>query len=112
MINGGLRDALYKSAVGDLVAHQISSVTGITLFALVIWWMSRLWPIQSSRQAWTIGLIWLMMTIAFEFLFFHYVTGHSWSELLANYNIFEGKVWVLVLLWTFIAPYVFWRLRQ
>ena len=112
MINGGVRDALYKSAAGDLAAHQISTLTGILLFGFVIWWMTRLWPIESSQQAWTIGLIWLVMTVAFEFLFFHYVTGHSWSELLGDYNILEGRVWVLVLLWTLVAPYVFFRLRS
>lgn len=112
MINGGLRDALYKSVVGELAAHQISTLTGIILFGLVIWWMTRMWQIASSRQAWTIGLIWLVMTVAFEFLFFHYVTGHSWNELLNNYNIVEGRVWVLVLLWTLVAPYVFWRMQQ
>jgi hypothetical protein len=112
MINGGVRDALYKPAVGELAAHQISTLTGIILFGLVIWWMTRLWPIASSQRAWTIGLIWLVMTVAFEFLFFHYVAGHSWGELLNNYNIAEGRVWVLVLLWTLIAPYMFWRARQ
>ncbi len=112
MINGAARDALYKDRLGDLTAHQLSTVTVIILFGIIIRWMSRVWPIKSAKQAWTIGFIWLAMTVAFEFLFFHFVTGHSWSELLANYNIVEGRVWVLVLLWTLIAPYLFWRMQQ
>jgi len=31
----------------------------------------------------------LALTVAFEFLFFHYVGGRSWSKLLANYNLLE-----------------------
>lgn len=112
MGNGLVREFLYQPSVGDLTAHQISTLTGIILFGLTIWGMSRLWPLQSSRQAWTIGFIWLVMTVAFEFLFFHYVARHSWEELLNNYNILEGRVWVAVLLWTLIAPYVFWRVQQ
>jgi hypothetical protein len=50
--------------------------------------------------------------VAFEFLFFHFVGGHSWSELLANYNIFAGRVWVVVLLWVAAAPYVFFHFRR
>ncbi len=33
IINGGLRDLAYKSHVGDLPAHQISTVILIVLFA-------------------------------------------------------------------------------
>jgi hypothetical protein len=109
IINGALREAVYKPSVGDLAAHQISTLTGIFLFGLLIWGMSRLWPIQSAGQAWGIGFIWLGMTICFEFLFGHYVMGHSWSTLFHDYNVFEGRLWILVLLWTVSAPYVFFR---
>jgi hypothetical protein len=112
MINGGLRDALYKSAVGELAAHQISTLTGIILFALVIWWMTRLWRIESSQQAWTIGSLWLAMTVCFEFGFFHFVAGKSWGELFEAYNVLAGRVWVFLLIWVLTAPYVFWRARQ
>jgi len=51
-----------------------------------------------------IGAFWTMLTILFEFGFGHYVMGHSWSKLFADYNILKGRVWSLVLLTTFIAP--------
>jgi hypothetical protein len=47
--------------------------------------------------------------VAFEFLFFHYVAGHSWPELLANYDIAHGRLWPLILLWVALGPYVFYR---
>jgi uncharacterized membrane protein YdcZ (DUF606 family) len=112
MVNGALRDLLYKPYVGDLLAHQISVVTGITLFGVVIWYFVKRWPFTASHQAWTIGFMWLGMTVAFEFLFFHYVRGVPWSVLFHDYNIFEGRVWILVLLWVTIAPWVIWRWRK
>ncbi len=54
----------------------------------------------------------LVMTIAFEFLFGRLVSGCSWNDLLHDYNLCAGRVWVLVLIWTAIAPYVFYRLRS
>ena len=63
-----------------------------------------------SVPALAIGGIWLALTVAFEFLFGHYVMGHPWSRLFHDYNLLEGRLWVLVLVWTFIAPYVFYRL--
>jgi hypothetical protein len=54
----------------------------------------------------------MALTIAFEFLFFHFVGGHPWSELLANYNLAGGRGWVLLLVWVGVALYVFYRLKD
>jgi hypothetical protein len=107
MINGALRDFAYKPFLGDLLSHQISVTIGITLFGFFIWYLSKRWPLPSSRQAWIVGFIWLSMTVAFEFLFFHYVRGVLWGVLLHDYNIVEGRVWILVLVWVTIAPPIF-----
>ena len=110
IINGTIRNVVYKDCLGDLRAHQLSTLTGVILFGLVIWGFTRLWKITSAGQAWTIGFLWLALTIVFEFLFGHYVMGNSWSKLFHDYNIFAGRVWILVLIWTTIAPYVFYKL--
>ena len=86
VINGAMREFLYKPSVGDLAAHQVSTATGIVLFGLIIWGMSRLWPIPTLQQAWTIGFIWLGMTVCFEFLFGNYVLGHPLTNLLHDYD--------------------------
>ncbi|MCI0690779.1 hypothetical protein L0337_02105 [candidate division KSB1 bacterium] len=112
IINGAIREAVYKNTLGELRAHQVSTLTGLILFGAIIWGLSRLWPLPSAKAAWTVGFIWLALTIAFEFLFGHFVAGHSWSKLLHDYNILAGRVWLLVLIWTTIAPYVFYRLNN
>lgn len=111
IINGAIRESVYKNSLGELHAHQLSTLTGIILFGVIVWALSRWWPLASAKQTWTVGFIWLSMTIAFEFLFGHLVAGHPWSKLLHDYNIFAGRVWPLVLIWTTIAPYVFYKLR-
>ena len=110
--NGAMRETWYKRQLGDLTAHQVSTATGIILFGFIIWGMSKLWPIPSSRQAWAIGSMWLVLTVCFEFVFGHFVMGHPWRMLFHDYNVLEGRVWILVLLWTTAAPYVFWRLHH
>jgi hypothetical protein len=110
--NGALRQFTFGKYLDERSAHQISSVIGIFLLGIVIRAYVRRYPPTSGRQALLIGLLWMALTVAFEFLFFHYVGGRSWSELLANYNLFEGRVWVVVLAWVAIAPYVFLRFRH
>lgn len=110
--NGALRQTWYGKHLGELQAHQVSTVSGVLLFGVYIWVLLRVWSPESAGQALTIGLMWLGLTVAFEFLFGHYVAGHAWSRLLHDYNIFAGRVWVVVLVWVTVAPYVFYRLQK
>jgi hypothetical protein len=112
IINGTIRDMTYKNCLGDLTAHQVSTFTGMILFGIYIWIISLRWKLESARQALIVGFIWLALTVAFEFLFFHFVAGHPWSLLLDNYNILEGRVWVLILLFITIAPYIVFQIHS
>ena len=111
VVNGGLRDLTYKAYLGDLAAHQVSSITGALFFGIYCWLLPLKWKPATSKEAIAAGLLWLAMTVAFEFLFFHYAAGRPWSVLLEDYNILEGKVWVLVLSWVAILPYLMFRMR-
>lgn len=109
IINGAIRNLVYTKYVGELTAHQISVVSGVILFGIIFWLIFRKWPPSSSLQAIMIGVIWLLMTVAFEFLFGHYVMGHSWDKLFHDYNLFRGRLWIIVLLWVTFAPYIFYK---
>jgi hypothetical protein len=112
ILNGTIREKAYGNSMGELPAHQLSTLTGIILLCVYIWMLTGLFRIESSRQAFLIGSIWLLMTVVFEFIFGHYVMGHPWDRLLNDYNILKGRVWSLMLIWTFIGPYVFYSLRS
>jgi hypothetical protein len=93
--------------MSELHAHQLSTVISILLLGTVMWAFTFRYPSSSIKAALLLGTLWAGLTLAFEFLFFHYVGKHSWAELLANYDVLHGRIWVLVVLWLFIAPYVF-----
>ena len=112
IINGGFRDFVYLSHVGNLPAHQISTVILIVLFAGYFRFLTALWPIKSASQAWTIGGIWFLMTEAFEFGVGRFIEGDSWGTLFHAYKVFAGQVWIFIPLWVLIGPYVFFRFVQ
>lgn len=109
ILNGVLREMTYGKYLDELHAHQVSTVTGVLLLGSYIWVITRLWHLESMTQAVVIGLIWLGLTVIFEFSFGHFVAGYSWKELLRDYNVFAGRVWLLVLIWITVAPLVFYR---
>jgi hypothetical protein len=56
-----------------------------------------------------IGGLWLGLTVAFEFGFFHYVGGKSWESLLTQYDVSTGHLWPFVLAAVALAPFLWAR---
>ena len=112
IINGTIREKTYGKYISDLAGHQLSTLIGIIVLGAYFWILTGLFRIESSKQAILIGSIWLFMTLLFEFGFGYYVMGHPWRRLLNDYNILKGRIWSLMLIWTFFGPYIFYRLRS
>jgi hypothetical protein len=51
-----------------------------------------------------LGGVWLVLTVAFEFVFGRLVMGKSWSALLGAYTFEGGNLWPLVLAVVLLAP--------
>jgi hypothetical protein len=110
--NASLREGVFAKRLSELHAHQLSTASGVILFGIYIWVITRFIKPETGGQALIIGLIWLGFTLAFEFLFGHYVMGNPWSRLFHDYNLFAGRLWVLILLWITLAPYMFYRIHK
>ena len=110
--NGALRQTTYAKVMSELRAHQLSTLIGSALIGLFIWLVIRTWSPSSAREALQIGLVWLLLTVTFE-CFMGLVLAHRpLSEVLYEYNLFAGRVWLLFLVWLTLAPWVFFRLRN
>jgi hypothetical protein len=74
-------------------------------------WLSP-WLGDTLGRALSVGALWSVLTLAFEFVVGHYGFGKAWSELLADYDLRHGRIWVAVLIVTLLAPLWAVRLRQ
>jgi hypothetical protein len=102
--NGVAREATYKDRLGDLPAHQASTATLIALLGLYMAALDRRWPIPTRQTAWAIGGVWTALTALFEVALGRLVARNSWLEILEQYDLPHGRVWVLALLWTAVGP--------
>ena len=108
IINGALRDFTYLKTLGEHRAHQLSTILLLLLISVYSYFVFGYWNLGSQREAILVGVLWLILTLAFEFLFGHFVAKHSWEKLLRDYNIFKGRLWILILIWTAIVPLVYY----
>jgi hypothetical protein len=102
--NGALREIALVPSVGDTIGHAISSVTLSAAIVLLAWFTIAWMHPTSTADAWSIGILWLALTLAFEFLAGHYLFGTPWNNLLADYDVLAGRIWVLVLVTATVAP--------
>jgi hypothetical protein len=110
--NGTLRVLVLQPFLGEDMARQWASLSGVCVIGVLSFFFVRACPDARQRQLLGVGATWLVLTLAFEFLFGHFVSGASWAALLADYDVRRGRLWILVLVATFLAPWVWGTLRD
>jgi hypothetical protein len=111
-INGAVRQAWLIPRLGEPGGRMVSTLA-LSGVVLLLTWLTIPWiEPTSTRAAMKIGVMWLGLTLAFEFLVGHYVFGQSWRKLLEDYDIMRGRIWVLVLLLVLFAPLLTARSRR
>jgi hypothetical protein len=109
-LNGAVRDLIASPMIGDTMARAISTVILCGLILLVTWYTIRWMGPQGARQALGVGAFWLVLTLCFELGAGRYA-GKPWSVILGDYDVTRGRIWVLVPVVTFLAPYWVGRMR-
>ena len=103
-MNGLFRESVLIPRTGDVTGRIISTLL-LSLFVLILAWLTIGWigP-RTGHRAWLVGIAWLLLTLAFEFLAGHYLFHDSWSSLLTDYDVLRGRIWPLALITTLVAP--------
>jgi hypothetical protein len=109
---GMIRERFLVPGLGPLAGRALGTLlVGAIIFGLIYAYEGNLKGATRGSLL-KLGLGWTMATIAFEFLFGHYVMGHAWDSLWADYNIFQGRLWPLVLMVTLFGPLVARKIRD
>lgn len=111
ILNGAFRQGVLIPRVGDVAGHIVSTLL-LSALILAATWLLLPWirPVTTG-EALMVGALWVVLTLAFEFLAGHYLFHKPWPELLADYDIAKGRIWPLVLLVTLLAPLIVQRVR-
>ena len=111
-LNGALRELVIAPMLGEHLAHIVS----VFFLSALVWgiayvFVRALSPLP-SRTLLLVGSFWLVLSVAFEFGFFHYIMHEPWEKLLAEYNLVQGRLLLLVWLSTWLSPLVCSKLRH
>jgi hypothetical protein len=109
--NGAVREALLIPMLGAIAGRAVSTLMLCALILLLTYLTIRWIHPRSGRDTWMVGGLWVALTLAFEFLAGHFLFGNPWGQLLEDYNVFRGRIWILVLITIALAPRLCARLR-
>lgn len=111
IINGVIREKLMVPMVGLETALPLSGIT-LSIFILLISFTSVSFiGAKETKTFLAIGVLWLVLTLSFEFLFGHYVVGKPWEEIIQVFSMKKGDLFIVVLFVTVISPWVTAKIR-
>jgi hypothetical protein len=92
-----LMNLVYEPAWGVLVAHQIGMSTRIVYIFIFAYLLLRYVKKYETRDLIHVGLLWLGLSLAFEWLG-GFAMGRPVDEILVGRNVLAGYMWPFVLL--------------
>lgn len=101
--NAMFRETVLKDHFRELRAEQFSTFTLILFCGLYVLLIFPKLQINTATEAIWLGLLWTILTFLFETLLGK-LSGHTWGEIFQNYNISDGHIWPLFLIFLLFLP--------
>ena len=112
ILNGLLRDKVLVKWLGDTIALPLSGIILSILVFTIVYFLIELFKTKSVWGYLLIGLSWVFMTIAFEYIFGHWVMGKTWGQIHRVFDPSQGDLLILVLLVTLLSPWLAAIMKQ
>jgi len=109
-VNGMLRRLLLVPAIGELRAHQFGVAIGCAIIFSVSWLFSGRSGASSTKQCLVTGVIWVLLTMLFEFGLGS-IIGYAPARMLADYDLSRGGLMGIGLVFMLLAPLLAVRIR-
>lgn len=106
MINGIIRGAVYGELLGEPLAHQVSAVTLALLLLIYGLIVRKKLDLIGIPDAFLYGIVWVSLTVLFEFILGLWIFRQPVDLVLENYNIAAGQWWPFVLLFVLLLPFL------
>lgn len=111
ILHGIARAIFLVPHVGEFRSNQIGVFTGSIIILAIALAFVRWVGATRTTDLLAVGLLWLVLTLAFEVLFGRFVVGASWERLAADYNVLEGGLLPLGMILLLLAPLIAGWLR-
>lgn len=109
-VHGILRVRFLNPLVGDHRARQIAVFSGSALILLMARFVVPPLDIHSRMGLLSVGLLWLLLMLAYEIILGRWVFHLSWKRIGSDFDLRQGGLLVFGMILLFLAPLLVMRL--
>jgi ABC-type transport system involved in multi-copper enzyme maturation permease subunit len=106
ILNGTFREKVLVPVIGAEMALPLSGILLAVLVFLVAFMLVSSIGSSETKVYILLGLLWVILTLSFEFLFGHFIAGRSWHEIMQVFNVKKGDLFIVVLAITGVSPWL------
>ena len=103
-LNGAIREIFVAPVVGIHLAKQISFVSAIVLITVITLYFIRWIGAADIQRSLVVGLMWAVLTFAFEVTLSMALAGLKWEQIIADFNPLSGGLMSYGLAYLLVIP--------
>lgn len=112
IFNGVAREKLLTPLLGSGVSLPLSGVTLSALVLIITYFTLPLIGEVKPGVYLFIGLLWVALTLVFEYVFGYYLAGKPWHEINQVFNLRKGNLFILVLIVSGVSPWIAAKMKH
>jgi hypothetical protein len=90
--------------IGDEFARDVGVFTGSLIILLVTFACIGWIPAHDAGTLLRVGATWVVLTIGYEFALGRFAFDRSWSEIASDFDLLQGRLFPLGLIFLLFAP--------
>ena len=105
-MNGMFRSLFLVPRVGEYSAHVLSvAILIVVVLVSSSVLVNRMLREYVNSDLFVIGGLWVVLSVSVDLLIEHYVLAVPWRGIITDYNLFSGRLGVVVLTTELIGPW-------
>ena len=110
-LQGFWRSKVLARWMSDAASRDLNTFTGTLIILLITFACIGWFPARKTGTLLQIGAIWVALTLTYEIVLGRAVLHRSWSEIASDFDLSQGRLFPLGILFLLFAPLIAARLR-
>lgn len=110
-IHGTIRQIFIAPMIGDMLSRQVGVFVGSAIILLISWLSARWLGAKTLKNQLQVGALWVVLIVVFE-VSLGTALGYTRERILSDYNLAQGGLMGLGLLFMLLAPALGANLRK
>lgn len=110
-LQGFWRAKVLARWMSDAASRDLSTFTGTLIILLITFACIGWFPASNTSTLLQIGSIWVLLTLSYEIILSRAVLHRTWNEITSDFDLLEGRLFPIGLLFLRFAPLIAARVR-